>query len=185
MPSSITREDFRTRGRNLGTVREFPEAATQTFVTNDFVWVINGQVALPVTAGNTVALAAAYNTTTGTAGFVLALEPATGTTNNKVSCLVMSEEFEWLGIIVNGTAQRDSINIDIGASLGFMTLRYIAANSPAGITTTFWGADQGTLSGIVKPVEFDPAETVGTSGNYHKCWMKLTDPARFGSGTVS
>ena len=171
MPSTVSRENFRTRGKK-GYVQEFPEAATQSFVTNDFLKVhTDGTVLLPVTSGNTVDSGEVGQ------GLVRALEPATGVTGSMISCEIIPQGQEFLGIVVNGTSQIDSVQTQIG---DLLTLRYIASGSPAGVTTLMWGADSNdSTNGIVKLSQFDRTEVIGITCNYHLCWMHLIDLARF------
>lgn len=175
MPSTINRDMFRTRGKNLGEIREFPEAALQSFKKNDVCYVsASGTLTAFLAAGNTGTTA-----TTGGTELVIALSDATATTGNRIKCLVPSQEFEMLLVYVNGTAQIDSVQTAIGDELG---LRFVASGAPAGATTNIWGADAASTSNnIVKLVEFDrTTDVVGTAGNYHMVWCKFLDAARFG-----
>ena len=175
MPSTINRDMHRLRGKNLGEIREFPEAASQSFKTNDICYVsTSGTLTAFLAAGNTGTTA-----TTGGTELVIALGPASGTTGNMVSCLIPSQECEMLLAYVNSTSQIDSVQTAIGDERG---LRYAASGSPAGLTTDMWAADSNSSSNnIVKLVEFDLTfEPVGVAGNYQLVWCKFLDAARFG-----
>lgn len=174
MPSTVSREDFRTRGP-VGEVREFAEENSATFVAGDFVLLsTNGKVNILCANATNVGLEVALNSV------LRALEPASGTVNTMISCEIIPQNQEFRGPLVSGTAQVDSAQTMVNDRI---TLRFINAAAPAGVTTRCWGGDaSNTTNATLVIVEFDRAEAIGVSGNYHLTWFRLLDGARFSGG---
>lgn len=155
---------YRTTDGGPAQILTFPEAASQTFIAGDLVTLSSGKVAVAVAASAT------HASSDVEAGTILgvALENASGTTDDPVKVAIADDRLQILLTVIHGTpaiAVTAVAQVGVGYDVGHWT----DGSTPA---VTGWGYmidDTSATNAMV--VELDNKYAVGTQ--YGTAWCKI------------
>ena len=152
---------YRTTDGGPANIKTFPEAATQTFVAGDLVTLSSGKVAVAVAASGT------YSSSDVEGGTILgvALEPASGTTDDPVKVAIADGRLEILLTCLHATpASAVTAVAQVGTTydIGHYTL--------SGVTGWGYMIDD-TSAANAMPVDIDDRYAVGEQ--YGTAWCKI------------